>query len=125
MQYPFSEVAHRAGHATWGVYNDATPPELIAVTAAFMGRDPDNHRKQDLHLTMAYVTPAYRGHGIQRQLIATRLAYGRRNGAKIAYTYTHIHNRPSQINLLHAGFTPYAVRSVNAPTYISYAKRLP
>lgn len=66
-------------------------------------------RGQNLHLTIAGVTQKARGQGLQRRFIKARLAWGKAQGATVAYTYANRRNRASLISLLHLGFSPYEV----------------
>ncbi len=65
----------------------------------------------DLHLSICLVAPEARGRNLQRRLVRVRLAYGRANGCRTAYTYANRRNHPSLIQLLREGFSPYAVRN--------------
>jgi GNAT superfamily N-acetyltransferase len=58
-------------------------------------------------LSRAGLLPAARGLGLQRRMIATRLAWARRQGAVAAITYVVYENPASLVNLLRCGFRFY------------------
>lgn len=58
-------------------------------------------------LNRAGVLPFFRGRGIQRRLIRTRLSHAKRSGARVAITYTTADNVWSANNLIRTGFVMY------------------
>jgi GNAT superfamily N-acetyltransferase len=70
-----------------------------------------------VYLSRSAVIKAAHGLGIQRKLIAARVAWGKAQGAHTALTYTTLKNYESIVNLLKCGFRfdhpkiPYAGRS--------------
>lgn len=58
-----------------------------------------------LVLHRAGVHRAHRGQGLQRRLIAVRLAYAKREGFDVVWTYTTHRNVVSSNNLIKAGFS--------------------
>lgn len=59
-----------------------------------------------LVLERAWVAPALRGRGLQGRLVRARVAWGRRQGARRAITYTWGGNVGSMRALVRAGFLP-------------------
>jgi len=59
------------------------------------------------YLCRAGVLPLYRGLGIQRRLINTRVAAAARLGSKAVISYTSYENLPSANNLIKCGFKLY------------------
>jgi len=55
----------------------------------------------------AWVKKSYRGNGIQKKLISTRLRAASKNNCYIAITYTTPNNYPSVNNLIGKGFKLY------------------
>lgn len=58
-------------------------------------------------LNRAGVLPFFRGRGIQKRLIRTRLSHAKRAGARVAITYTTADNIWSANNLIRTGFIMY------------------
>ena len=58
-------------------------------------------------LSRAAVIKNARGHGIQKRMIATRIRWARKQGAKECVTYTSPKNYPSMCSLLACGFKFY------------------
>lgn len=54
--------------------------------------------------TRAGILPDYRGHGLQKKLIAKREAYAFERGAKAVCTYTLVDNCASSNSLIGAGY---------------------
>lgn len=52
------------------------------------------------------VFPSHRRKGLQKRLLAVRLAHARREGLKVVYTYTINGNHPSARALISKGFKP-------------------
>lgn len=61
-----------------------------------------------LYLSGAGVIRSYRGHGLQRRMIAVREAAAKRAGCKLVVTYTARDNYPSANNLIRCGYRLYA-----------------
>lgn len=57
-----------------------------------------------VYFSSAGVDPAYRGVGLQRRMIQTRLRWAKRQGAVYVVTYARTSNYASVANLLKCGF---------------------
>ncbi len=78
-----------------------------------------------VYLAWASVLPAARGKGLQKKLINVRCAYGRKQGAKVALTYTAHSNVPSMRSLIACGFKPYEpARKYAGPEWVYWWKDL-
>jgi len=98
--FPEDEPVSLRDAAWWVVTWDGEP-------VAFAGAKfhlPDNA----IYLCRAGVLDCARGHGLQSRLILTRLAWGAKNGARGAYTYTVPGGVHSANNLIRAGFRQFA-----------------
>lgn len=62
---------------------------------------------ETVFLSRAAVAKDAQGHGLQRRMIRTRVAWARKLGAKRVVTYTLLKNYESMINLLKCGFRFY------------------
>jgi len=91
----YSEITYKG--QWWLAYEGGRP---VGFAGAQIWK-PDNC----LYLRRAGVLPEARGKGLQRRLIRARLAWGREQGARAAYTYTTSWNLASANNLIHEGFT--------------------
>lgn len=97
--FPDDEPIKTTDAAWWIATWDGSP-------VAFAGAKwwlPDNA----VFLCRCGVQPIARGHGIQRRLIRTRLAWASEHGAAGVYTYTVPGNVVSTNNLLAAGFRAF------------------
>lgn len=59
------------------------------------------------HLSRSGVDKAYRGHGLQKRLIRSRLAYARRKGWPVVCSDTAWWNAPSSNSLIACGFKTF------------------
>lgn len=82
----------------WGVF------AARLVRPALIGYGILRWNGEIAHLERSAVEREYRGRGIQRRLIETRLRMARRIGARRVLTYTHRNNWPSANNLIDRGF---------------------
>ena len=94
--FPSDEPAKTTDAAWWVVKWDGEP---VAYAGAKFHL-PDNC----IFLCRCGVQAVARGHGLQRRLLLTRMAWGAANGARGAYTYTVPGNWASSNNLMRAGF---------------------
>lgn len=65
----------------------------------------------------------YRGLGLQKRLIKTRLRHARKQGAEAVTTYTHVTNNASSNNLIKHGYTLYKPRTLHEG-FLYWRKRL-
>lgn len=65
----------------------------------------------EAHFSRAGVLKEHRGKGYQKKLIKARLAWCRRNGIVIVYTYTSAKNKISRRNLRACGFDSRKIKS--------------
>lgn len=110
LQAPFAPGSHEPA---WAVYDD----DGFMCAAAAARVDANGC----LSLTSCVIAPRARGHNLQRRLIRTRVAYGKRLGVPQVVTYTNRSNRPSQVNLLKEQFFPFATQN---GTWVWYARFL-
>lgn len=75
--------------------------------AAFAGMVPSHQWQRWGYLTLSGVSPPYRGYGLQRRLLKTRINRGRFLGWETLCTETIHDNHASQRNLIRTGFMPY------------------
>lgn len=87
--------------ATWWIASDELGP--CGYAGAVMMGPEEPHT---LYLCRAGLRRR-RGQGIQRGFIRARLAWGRKQGAKDAITYTWYRNHASARSLIACGFRPY------------------
>lgn len=92
------------------------------VTAAYAGAALSDGG-QYVYLSRAGVLSPFRGRGLQKKLIDTRLRWGRSHGAKAAWTYTYWANLTSQRSLLARGFAPYTYQLDDEGGRFIYFKR--
>jgi GNAT superfamily N-acetyltransferase len=85
--------------ATWWIAYDGETP--IAFTGCFI------HDDVWMGMERSGVLPAYRGKGLQKKLIRTRLAYARRHKVVTVYTYVCSENHASVNSLFSQGFKSY------------------
>ena len=83
----------------WMAYHRNTPVGFSCVS-------PSKQLADGVYLGRCGVLPAYRGRGIQRQMIRLRVAWARRHNYKWAVTDT-TDNIPSANNLISCGFRLY------------------
>lgn len=69
---------------------------------ATIGLDPDYHPKVT-HLSSCMVLPQWRGRGLQRTLLAARLALAHARGRPLCMAMVSLHNHSSRHNLLRQG----------------------
>jgi GNAT superfamily N-acetyltransferase len=98
----FDVPADMGEHTAWWAAFDARG-KPVAYGGAMLWW-PDSA----VYLHRAGVLPEARGHGLQRRLIRVREAWGRSQGAAIAYTYTSAGNIASSNNLIRCGYTMWA-----------------
>lgn len=77
-----------------------------------------------LHLERVYVAKSHRGQGLQKRLIRTRCAWGRKHGAKTATTYTWGGNLPSMNSLISSGFRMSSRKWDGERSWITWEKAL-
>jgi GNAT superfamily N-acetyltransferase len=82
----------------WIAFDGETP---MAYTGAFV----DENRY--MALQRSGVLPAYRGKGLQKKLIRTRLTYAKRHKITTVYTYASSDNHASVNSLFSQGFKSY------------------
>ena len=75
--------------------------------AGFCAVAPSRQWTDCAYLSRAGVMPAFRGQGLQRRFIRTRLAWARANGYRFAITETTANNCPSINNLIDCGFKAF------------------
>jgi GNAT superfamily N-acetyltransferase len=75
-------------------------------------------------LRRAGVLPAARGRGVHRRLIAVRVRWARRQGARWVVTYTSRDNGPSMRGLLEAGFEVYEPEDAYVGPQVYFRRRL-
>lgn len=76
--------------------------ELVGYAGGF----PWNYGSENAFvLCRCGVLPGHRGHGLQRRLLAARIAHAKREGRSWLWTYTASTNMVSSNNLIRAGFT--------------------
>lgn len=75
--------------------------------AGFCGINPPLGAGHPAYLIRAGVLPEFRGAGLQKRMIVTRLAYARRKGWRSVVTYTLCNNAPSANSLIARGFRLY------------------
>ncbi len=90
----------------WVLDRDPEAGYCGAVVGPARRAGGDWHGGQAVHLTRGYVDPDLRGRGLQRRMVRTRLAWGRREGASLAQTYTWHENIASMRTLARCGFVP-------------------
>ena len=83
----------------WAAYHQIAPIGFACVS-------PSKQLLDGVYLGRCGVLPAYRGHGVQRQMIRLRVAWARRHGYKWAVSDT-TDNIPSANNLISCGFRLY------------------
>jgi GNAT superfamily N-acetyltransferase len=69
---------------------------------ALIGLPPAQHAKVT-HLSSCMVRPAWRGHGLQRALLAARLSLAHARGRPLCMAMVSLHNHSSRHNLLRQG----------------------
>jgi RimJ/RimL family protein N-acetyltransferase len=89
------------GNQYWIAYDDETQA-IVGFCSAEYQAD-----LKLVELTRAVVSRKARGSGLQRRMIKVRLAWGMKQGAVIAVTYTSLRNYPSMVSLLKEGFNFY------------------
>jgi GNAT superfamily N-acetyltransferase len=100
-----------SSEALWVVLDDDN--EVVGAAGASVSRGR-------LILTICFLSPKARGYGFQKKLIDLRLRWGRKQGCKIAYTYTYRRNHASMISLLKNNFSPYYVDKSNYAYFARY-----
>lgn len=109
-------------HNEWWVVMDNG--EVVAVASAQLVH-LKHHVRTDIpwegHLTSAAVLRTHRGQGIQRKLLASRMAWLRKRGVRRFVTYTYIDNTVSLMNLTRLGFR---VTSIQKGGKINLVKEL-
>lgn len=85
----------------WAVWDGDEPVAFAQMIAD--SEDPT----ETIYLSRDAVLPAYRGQGMQKRLIAIRLAFARRLGFKFAVTDTYHENLASLNSYIANGFKAY------------------
>lgn len=88
----------------------------------FASATPSLQHEKGIYLSRAGILPAYRGKGLQKRLIRTRLAWARKAGYRVAVSDT-TDNAPSANNLIACGFRVYTPPILYAYTRTIYWKR--
>lgn len=101
----------------WVAYDDKKQP------AAFAGMVPSHQWDRWGYLTLSGVSPPYRGYGLQRRLLRTRMNKARALGWETVCTETIHDNYASQRNLIRTGFLPYAPSKPWGDKHAVYWKR--
>lgn len=84
----------------------------------FASATPSLQHEKGIYLSRSGILPAYRGKGLQKRLIRTRLAWARKAGYKLAVSDT-TDNGPSANNLIACGFKVYT-----PPVQYAYARTI-
>ena len=92
---------------------------VVAFCGATLKDDPTR-----VFLSRAAVTKTAQGLGLQRRMIRMRCAWGKRQGAKLATTYTSIDNWSSIANLIRCGFEFYDPKDKYVGTWHYFRKTL-
>lgn len=104
LQYlclPYDEpMTYRESDAWWIAYEDGAP-------VAFAGIRRTRAQESVWYLCRAGVLPSARGQGLQRRLIAKRVAWARAQGAAAVVTDCTPTNYASANSLIRAGFKLY------------------
>ena len=118
VTFPKEELTdYQLARSTWWVaFLDGEPVGYCG--AREIGGDPET-----VFLSRAAVIESARGQGLQRKLIAKRLAWGRSRGKSWAITYTARDNCASSNNLIRSGFKLYRPEWCWAGTEFLYWKR--
>lgn len=77
---------------------------------AYAAIRPSRYWSDCAYLSRAGVLPAFRGHGLQRRLIAARVAWARRRGLSYVYTDVATWNHHSANSLIRSGFRLWSPR---------------
>lgn len=101
----------------WVAYDDNKAP------AAFAGMVPSHQWDRWGYLTLSGVSPPYRGYGLQRRLLDTRIRKARSLGWTTVCTETIHDNYASQRNLIRTGFLPYQPSKPWGDKHAVYWKR--
>ena len=107
--------------STWWVV-DGDPEHGYAGAEVRVTGDVTFHYA--LHLTRCYVHADLRGRGLQQRLIRVRLAWGRRQGAAYATTYTHARNVASVRALQRCGFMLASATHTDGETWQTWGRAL-
>ena len=107
---------HKAGW-WWIAYDEHGQP------AAFAGMLPSRQFHGWGYLTLSGVSPPYRGYGLQRRLLKTRMKKARDLGWTTLCTETIHDNHMSQRNLILTGFMPYRPSKPWGDKHAVYWKR--
>ena len=93
---PYDNV-YSPSNGTWWLVYDKDEPVAFACVA------PSQQDPEGVYLGRSGVIPAYRGHGIQKELIRRRCRWAVTHGYKHAYSDT-TDNIPSANNMIKSGF---------------------
>lgn len=85
----------------WVVYDEAGDP------VGFCSLYPLSKEPGCVFFSRAGLLPSAQGKGLHKKMIETRMRWSKRNGYKIAITYTHRLNAKSFSNLQQCGFALY------------------
>lgn len=112
-------IGDEHGHTFWATKDG---DHTVAMCSAVY-----RPQKGYVYFSSAGVDPRYRGLGLQRKLIQTRLRWARRQGAIYVVTYARTSNYPSVMNLLKCGFRfnkePRGWAGVEDSAYYFYFER--